>query len=1217
MTDKEELKAFFAQWKVLEGKPAKYHRNEFYEFLEFIRPGDAEGLYSFFLGKGLIRSDVKGNIYLTDYGMGFFPKDRLEQAEGVTKENIVSTEAEWHEFRNLLRYYIECVKSEDRKEYHLNVEQEGRQFFIPSHVPVNWFESDESGKRAEFIVSLHDAEIGMLGAFANGSEVCIGYPIEARFNRDGQAYEYVPLFLIPIKTEKYISSGTNFRSGFRFLIKPLFEQATYNIEWITRNCDISLLDEMLDIIEDENGINLNTALKCIIGYSRYSKRIGEFDPDRLVQMLPTISRKGQRRKLCNTVALFRLQNTAFNDGLIRELEMIEKAEPAELDCSALAYIYRKHPLKNSNDTNPVAIPFLTSNSEQLEAVERAFSNHISVLQGPPGTGKSQVAVNLIANCVFNGRSVLFASRNHAAIEAIRDRANALINSTGSPALVKFCKEADGTINNWFSTDLKSARDEVLSVKMSFGESSARILSDSMSAISEIKKYYENENKVLSDYLSVENKYEASINHIRSLLVHADASVPLQEILDCADVIHLSVSKGIKGFIYRLAHKKEIESAKHVLIDQYHVCPSYQIDAEKSLADLCKALCREAKAYKTAKTASDAAYKQYRAKIKGSDYSAKYNSAMDHMASNARQGLLYNWVNEIQKLTKEDYSFLEKQLTFAMKKSKGKLCDEDIAANVRANQLLHAIEPAWAVSLLSARHSSPLSAGIFDMVIIDEASQCDCISIIPVLFRAKNAVVIGDPEQFRPIIKMSKRRHDYIWGRYFSDKSENLKYEYRSNSAYSIVSKFAAPGMLKEHFRCDNDIASFINEAFYNGQLRIRTNELPLNYPKIFENGDHLRWIEVNSGIESEIETCIRTLKEIKAGGFSGSIGIVTPLRNNADRLANAIYGAGYKTEEIKVNTAYGFQGGECDVIIFVLGYDAELNSKQLWYLTDSSNKNIFDVSLSRAKACLLIIGNRDKCRTSSSHVLRILAEYPKKAVEEFNMFESPWEERLFNALQKAGIKTTPQYYFHGYQFDLAYIDEYVKLDIEVDGYKYHFNMDGTRKTSDFRRDAAVESYGWKPLRFVVKELNEDMDLCVDRIKSEINHARNSMHKIDAELIAMDPKNILGQVFRLNPTTAEVERDYRIGNVLVDYAYENSAIKIAVQIVNSKNAAESLNVKNYLTKKGWDVFIVAEKDIIVDASSIAMAISARIDDCSDIKSGAGYSDDADTGECFYT
>jgi superfamily I DNA and/or RNA helicase len=65
-----------------------------------------------------------------------------------------------------------------------------------------------------------------------------------------------------------------------------------------------------------------------------------------------------------------------------------------------------------------------------------------------------------------------------------------------------------------------------------------------------------------------------------------------------------------------------------------------------------------------------------------------------------------------------------------------------------------VMPGWAVTSLSAKGRVPFESGLFDLVVIDEASQCDIASVLPLLFRAKRAVIIGDPQQLRHISRLT-------------------------------------------------------------------------------------------------------------------------------------------------------------------------------------------------------------------------------------------------------------------------------------------------------------------------------------------------------------------------------------------------------------------------------------------------------------------------------
>ena len=72
-----------------------------------------------------------------------------------------------------------------------------------------------------------------------------------------------------------------------------------------------------------------------------------------------------------------------------------------------------------------------------------------------------------------------------------------------------------------------------------------------------------------------------------------------------------------------------------------------------------------------------------------------------------------------------------------------------------------ILPCWAVTSLSARGRLPFEPGLFDLVVIDEASQCDIASALPLLFRARRAVIIGDPLQLKHVSTVAPQQDRLI------------------------------------------------------------------------------------------------------------------------------------------------------------------------------------------------------------------------------------------------------------------------------------------------------------------------------------------------------------------------------------------------------------------------------------------------------------------------
>ena len=62
-----------------------------------------------------------------------------------------------------------------------------------------------------------------------------------------------------------------------------------------------------------------------------------------------------------------------------------------------------------------------ADSSQIEAIEMAKSRKSFVLQGPPGTGKSQTITNIIAECLSDGKKVLFVSEKLAALNVVYEK----------------------------------------------------------------------------------------------------------------------------------------------------------------------------------------------------------------------------------------------------------------------------------------------------------------------------------------------------------------------------------------------------------------------------------------------------------------------------------------------------------------------------------------------------------------------------------------------------------------------------------------------------------------------------------------------------------------------------------------------------------------------------------------------------------------------------
>ena len=412
-------------------------------------------------------------------------------------------------------------------------------------------------------------------------------------------------------------------------------------------------------------------------------------------------------------------------------------------------------------------------------------------------------------------------------------------------------------------------------------------------------------------------------------------------------------------------------------------------------------------------------------------------------------------------------------------------------------------PVWAVTNLSIGSRLPLSPGMFDLAVIDEASQSDIPSALPILFRSKRAAVVGDPNQLTHTSKLSVAKETLLRKRIGLSSFEDLKYSYTATSLYDLFvqSSHISPTFLSYTYRSVDSIAQYSNTTFYNGRLRVATESSYLKTPTGTSTGIH--WTNINGDVKSaggsgcfctqEVEAVVELVGTIsKDNRFQGSLGVVTPFRQQANRIQDAIYAYGLLFENLDrvhfhVDTSHGFQGDEKDVMIFSLCAGQNMPRGSLEFLRKTGN--LFNVAVSRARAVMHVIGNRkwaEHCGIKHIQNLARPIQQNNRQAEKGKWYphESPWEEILFNALVARGLKPIPQYLVSGRRLDMALVGEgnlSKKIDLEVDGDRYHRNKDGSRKKDDIWRDIQLQGMGWIVMRFWVYQLREDLDGYVEKI----------------------------------------------------------------------------------------------------------------------------------------
>jgi superfamily I DNA and/or RNA helicase/very-short-patch-repair endonuclease len=743
----------------------------------------------------------------------------------------------------------------------------------------------------------------------------------------------------------------------------------------------------------------------------------------------------------------------YTQGLQRELnDLITKAEAGEsFQNSCLKYfINPKESIQNNHNNltlNKTFLEVYELNNNQKKAIELAFQKPVTVVTGPPGTGKSQVVASLILNAAINGQKILFSSKNHKAIEVIEDKINEFF---GKPFMIRLGNR-DGEDRNLrqnlinFLNNLIQQINPPQNTDLQLTQYLQNLeeKNEKLEGIeNQIKEIRELRNKILKLHLKLKQEFNENDEQIQDLINKLKSKETIRR--------------------KNLLNKKIKNASKYIrVLNHLHKLP-------KELEDLLE----------------------------------EYENVKREFIESSRQYIKLWYDNLLQNINIEQRQLLTEYIQI-LNDLNNNLVRRNIRNLInRKDEIQTQISDyfnAWCITNLSIRNEFPLIEGFFDILVIDEASQCDIASVIPLLYRSKRVIILGDPNQLRHITTINPNTSL----RLLEENQLSNLYDYR-NSFFDLSSSlFGIDVILNEHFRSHPDIISFSNRKWYNNQLIISTDHrklltIPIN------NNTSIEWINVNGEVfqeygrsaynDKEIECIIEIVKKIlENNNFPGEIGIVTPFRAQANKIREKLNTLlnDYQRLRVLVNTIVKFQGDEKDIIIFSPVISDNNPDGILYYLRRS--EHLLNVAITRAKSKLIVVGNRDACLNAGIDIYRDFVYYIDNVINgNLNNIEekseSPYERILAQALSREGIRFHQQYIVGQYRLDFAIIDETrnIKIDVEVDGKNYHTEWTGEQLKKDILRNHRLEQLGWKVVRLWTYEIRDDLDYCLNKIKKMIN-----------------------------------------------------------------------------------------------------------------------------------
>ena len=721
------------------------------------------------------------------------------------------------------------------------------------------------------------------------------------------------------------------------------------------------------------------------------------------------------------------------------------------------------------DKRPASVPLaapLSCNQSQEETLERIRREPLTIVTGPPGTGKTQLVVNAVANAWLDGDKVLVTSTNNGAVDVAVDRAakdvsSGLLIRTGNrakrvevPGRIT-AASAQAAAHRGNQAAARAQLKQVVTVRTQLMEKLARLDELDMELLQIVEEQEE---------LGPASKDAAQT-------LWTNASPP--ELPISSRAIEQRSRRLLRTWWFPRFRTRRLRRR----LGCVETAPLEQLATwariDQRMATLTTQLAtKRAERRKLESAVGDPAGSVQEAEQKWAD--ASLHAIRVDTAARISSGA--------GRLTAFD--------TIPTHSDRFKQAIGNSFQHLRG----------WACTALTADSNFPLESGLFDLVIVDEASQCSLAAVLPLAYRAKRLAIVGDPCQLNPIVSLSDGLLQEIATQTGFDNDDlrgrGIHHKYGSAySAFEFAVRPQTPFLLNEHYRCHPHIARWFNKTFYKGELTVLTDVSVTS-----QRDRAIGWVDVDGVAErpaagswlnrKEAEQTVEQLRGIIESAYE-TVGVVTPFTAQArliDQLATTQLGQDRLKEiDFVSGTAHRFQGGERDAIVlsFVLAPGMSQSGAR-WI---EKERNLLNVAVSRARRALIVLGH-PLITDFGSPTLASLRAYLRDEVArnegagtpaaEFRT-DSTSEKLLLDAMQLGDFLPYAKLELEGYELDFALLEQGIKLNVEVDG-DQHFDARGRQRRQDITRDRVLAKLGWTVLRIPAWRCHEEIDSLIEEIR---------------------------------------------------------------------------------------------------------------------------------------
>lgn len=815
---------------------------------------------------------------------------------------------------------------------------------------------------------------------------------------------------------------------------------------------------------------------------------GDFDFDAIDEIAKRPRVKVEKLTLQRKSAVILTKRPSITAGVLHELTQIAEKPQGVYRETVLEVINHEYLLQKGKVANEkleqkeikdfFPITPLSLSDSQEDVIKKIEENNFLAVYGPPGTGKSQTIVNLVSHLIANGKSVLVASRMDKAVDVVAQR----LNSLNAPYLALRAGRANyQKMLNFKLEDLLSNK-----VDLDSGYQDAVMAEpdDMKNLCDEIVRLEEGAQKIFS----LEKQYSETYEEQKET----------KEAIGECEVIKNALSL------------EEVNQTKKLLKE----LEKYENKHKKNILD---------KIFEGIKLNKIKKILNLKGKIKASELSQRLALELDLELLNAKLRKIENNIYKIgnlHQILKKIKSLRKKQQKLAVDILKNKrrtalkniLCDQQKRQRLmihskslvsrklnQQNRLLEkedfkpllAAFPCWCVTTYAISNSLPLKPALFDVVILDEASQCDIASCFPILFRAKKAVIVGDDKQLPHLSFLEKAKEQSFLNQYNIEDRYQLLWRFRTNSMFDVANYYSTtPTLLDEHFRSPKPIIEFSNREFYGGRIKVMK--------PYFDDVSPVELVEVKEAKvdtditrnQAECEAIIKKVQDIIYENEKNpdlepvSIGIISPFRGQVELIKKAVLRVfsqeTIQQHQIEIGTAHTFQGDERDVMLMSWAIAANSHSQSLMFL---QKPNLFNVAITRARKRLINFISKPVNELPEGLLrdyLEFVQSQDKVIASRKNVFKNTFEKEVFEVINdeftthkvRAGVD------FAGINADIM-IDD--KLIVEIDGVLDEF----TQNVKETKKQAIMERLGYEVVHVTKREWGLSKDAALDRIRSSL------------------------------------------------------------------------------------------------------------------------------------